>query len=87
MKTIKRTFEEYISMGFDPVPDSTLDSAVVVVFGSAVVDTMVTTFDSVADVAYCIATDIEPAVVLAFVLPVRACCFFKAVFAEDHTLL
>jgi hypothetical protein len=86
MKTIKHTFEEYISTptAFGPVPDSALDSAMVVVFNSAVVDTMATTFDSVAGTAHCIVTDIEPALFLAFVLHV--CCFFKAIFAEGALL-
>jgi hypothetical protein len=86
MKTIKRTFEEYISTptAFGPVPDSALDLAVVVVFDSAVVDTMATTFDSVAGAAHCIVADIEPALFLAFVL--RACCFFEAIFAEGALL-
>jgi hypothetical protein len=86
MKTIKRTFEEYISTptGFDPVPDSTLDPAAVVAFDSAVVDTVVTTFDSVGGVAHCIPMDIEPAPFLVFVL--RTCCFLKAIFAEGALL-
>jgi len=85
MKTIKRTFEEYISTptGFGPAPDSTLDSAAAVAFDSAVVGTMVITFASVAGVAHCIAADIEPALVVVFVL--RACCFL--ILAEDRILL
>jgi hypothetical protein len=87
MKTIKRTFEEYISTptGFGPAPDSTLDSAAAVAFDSAVVGTMVITFASVAGVAHCIAADIEPALVVVFVL--RVGCFFKAAFFEDRALL
>ena len=90
MKTIRHTFEEYISptTRFDPVPDYMLDSAVVVVvvvvFDSAVVGTMVMTFDSVAGMVHCIAADVEPCLVF-FVL--HACCFFKVIFAEDCALL